>query len=977
MSLVLSLVMGILFVFLFQYSPLGGLLIGLLIGYLNAAGRRRDRLLKSLQGEFQRLERWRASREWGDREAKETPPIIPPAEPETAKETSAAEPAEPDKAPTPPTSAVQSSPPRAVPEPTTETPAAEPVQPVDAPTSSTCPACGESTRTKAKFCRKCGEKLPGDPQEAGSSSPDVQQSPRATAEEVVGRAVRNFFLGGNTVVRVGMFVLLIGIVMLLKYAIDNDYLSEEIRLAGSAIVGMALIVFGFRQRSSRPGFSHTLQGGGLAALYLVIVFGMKAYELIPPTPGFVFLVLIAGLGGALAVLQDALALIVIGIIGGFMAPILAWSGLDNQVVVFSYYLLLNVSILGVAWFKPWRVLNLVGFLFTFGVATAWGVLQYEPERLATTEPFLIAFFLLYFAVPILLADRLPGPRRGWVDGTLVFGTPLAFLAFQHNLVSDQPWGMAFTALSAAALYLVMGRWLLTRGGKTMQSMFEGFLAIGVGFVTLAIPYALGHNALTGAAWAIEGAGLYWMGVRQQRWISRLAGVALQVLGGGGFLYSAAGRYNIYRFDYIDGLQVESGWTESPLIGGLLVTLCVLFVSRHAWRHRGDLLSYIGQNPADEARLLQWLIVWGLGIWAANVGWFVNQFCPPEYEPGLFLAIAGVTALVLELAGRKLDWLPGRIPAAATILLLPLLVLVWAAGMDHYLEQGGWFGWPVYLAATLVSLRRFVPDAPSQARFLHPVSFWGLTLFASLAIGLHAHNVANLADSWSVSFAGMAGAAALGLLLHGYRNRRWPVSGAPHLYLVTVAGGLVAALSVWFLFATALDGSARPLPFIPLANPVDVAQLGFILAVFFWLRALARSSKNPFRNSVHLRALPILLLFIWFNGLLARVVHHLLGVPFRFRELWESVPLQVAYSLSWAVIGLYLTVWANRRNHRTVWITGATLLGLVVIKLFLVDLRELSTGPKIGTFLVVGLLLLIVGYQAPVPPGNKEEEKEEE
>ena len=71
------------------------------------------------------------------------------------------------------------------------------------------------------------------------------------------------------------------------------------------------------------------------------------------------------------------------------------------------------------------------------------------------------------------------------------------------------------------------------------------------------------------------------------------------------------------------------------------------------------------------------------------------------------------------------------------------------------------------------------------------------------------------------------------------------------------------------------------------------------------------------------------------------------------------------------------MWASRRNHRTVWITGAALLGLVVIKLFLVDLRELSTGPKIGTFLVVGLLLLIVGYQAPVPPGNKEEEKEEE
>lgn len=919
-----------------------GLVLGAFLAFFRNRGMLQDHQIKTLQREVDQLQqrtlRILEGQATGEpvpgREDESQSPAAPP--PETGKE-----------------------------EATEEAESAKPPPPV-IPVETTEPA-------RAPLPKAASEKTP-----VSAASPPA---PPAAAGEGFESAIRNFFLGGNTVVRVGMFVLLVGIVMLLKYAIDQEYLPVEVRLAGSALVGMALIVFGFRQRSSRPGFSFTLQGGGLATLYLVIVFGMKAYELISPMQGFVLLALIAGLGGALAVLQDALALIVIGIIGGFMAPILAWSGLGNQVVVFSYYLLLNVSILGVAWFKPWRVLNLLGFLFTFGVATAWGVLRYDPDRLATTEPFLIAFFLLYFAVPILLADRLPGPRRGWVDGTLVFGTPLAFLAFQHNLVSDQPWGMAFTALSAAALYLVMGRWLLTRGGKTMQSMFEAFLAIGVGFVTLAIPYALGHNALTGAAWAIEGAGLYWMGVRQQRWISRLAGVVLQVLGGGGFLYSAAGRYNIFRFDSIDRLGVESSWTESPLIGGLLVTLCVLFVARHAWRHRGDLLSYTGQDTPGEARLLQWLILWGLGIWAANVGWFVNQFCPPEYEPGVFLAIAGVTALVLELAGRRLDWLPGRIPAAAGILLLPLLVLVWAGGMDHYLERGGWFGWPVYLAATLVSLRGFVPDAPSQARFLHPVSFWGLTLFASLAVGLHSHNVANLADSWSVSFAGMAGAAALGLLLRGYRDRRWPVSGAPHLYLFTAAGGLIAALSVWFLFATALDGSARPLPFIPLANPVDLAQLGFILAVFFWLRALARSSKNPFRNSVQLRALPILLLFIWFNGLLARVAHHLYysrpDVRFRFDVLWESVALQVAYSLSWAVIGLYLTVWASRRSNRTVWITGASLLGLVVIKLFLVDLRELSTGAKIGTFLVVGLLLLIVGYQAPVPPGNKEDEKEEE
>ena len=786
-------------------------------------------------------------------------------------------------------------------------------------------------------------------------------------------AVREFFLGGNTVVRVGMLVLLVGVVMLLKYAIDNAYLPVEVRLAGSAFIGLALIVFGFRQRTSRSGFANTLQGGGLAALYFTIVFGMKVYGLIPPTAGFVLLALIAGFGGALAVLQNSLALIVIAIVGGFMAPIVASGVSGNQVVLFSYYLLLNVSILGVAWFKPWRVLNLLGFVFTFGVATVWGVLRYDPDRLAMTEPFLVAFFLLYFSAPILLADRLPGPRRGWVDGSLVFGTPLAFLGFQHKLIADQPWGMAFTTFLAAVLYLGVGRWLLSSKGKAMRPMFEAFFAVGVGFVTLAIPYALGNIALTGAAWSIEGAGLYWMGVRQKRAFARIVGALLQVLGGGGFLYSANSEYGFGRsfWRQFDGDSwMGAGLLEGPFVGGLLVTVSAFFVARYAWRHRAGLLG-------DEGNILQSLIIWGLGIWAVNVGWLVCIYCRGgDNEPGVSLAAAATTLVLMELAGRKLGWLPGRIPAAATLLALPVLVLAWAEEIGNFLQQGGWFGWPAYLCTALVSLRRFVPDAPSQVRFLHPVSFWGFTLFACLAVGLHAKTVAHLEDSWSVSLAGMVGAMALGLLLCGYRKKRWPVSGAPDLYLGIAAGGLVAALSVWFLFASSLDGSARPLPFVPLANPVDLAQLGFILAVFFWLRAIAQSSKSPFRNSVELRALPIALLFIWFNGLLARIVHHMLDVPFRIDSLWRSVPLQVAYSLSWAVIGLYLTVWASRRSHRTVWIIGAGLLGLVVFKLFLVDLSHLSTGAKIGTFLVVGLLLLIVGYKAPVPPGKKEEKTEE-
>ena len=62
-------------------------------------------------------------------------------------------------------------------------------------------------------------------------------------------------------------------------------------------------------------------------------------------------------------------------------------------------------IFAVAWVRPWRALNVLGFVFTFGIGTAWGVLKYRPELFGSTEPFLLLFFAFYLFIPILYARR--------------------------------------------------------------------------------------------------------------------------------------------------------------------------------------------------------------------------------------------------------------------------------------------------------------------------------------------------------------------------------------------------------------------------------------------------------------------------------------------------------------------------------------------------------------------------------------------
>jgi len=124
--------------------------------------------------------------------------------------------------------------------------------------------------------------------------------------------LRDFLLGGNTVVRVGVLVLLVGVSLLAKWAVDHALFPIEARLASASLIGLALTAVGYRLRERRPGFATTLQGGGVAALYLVVFFALRIFELVPAGLAFALFVAIAVAGGALAVLQRSQPLIFIG-----------------------------------------------------------------------------------------------------------------------------------------------------------------------------------------------------------------------------------------------------------------------------------------------------------------------------------------------------------------------------------------------------------------------------------------------------------------------------------------------------------------------------------------------------------------------------------------------------------------------------------------------------------------------------------------
>jgi uncharacterized membrane protein len=142
--------------------------------------------------------------------------------------------------------------------------------------------------------------------------------------------------------------------------------------------------------------------------------------------------------------------------------------------------LLNAGILFIAWFKAWRSLNLLGFVFTFVIGATWGGTTYRPELFASTEPFLVLFFLMYVGIALLYAMRRELVLTHYVDGSLVFGTPIVATLLQAALVKSMPFGLAWSAVALSAFYLLVTAGL-TRQRQRLGLLFDSMLALGIIF----------------------------------------------------------------------------------------------------------------------------------------------------------------------------------------------------------------------------------------------------------------------------------------------------------------------------------------------------------------------------------------------------------------------------------------------------------------------------------------------------------------
>lgn len=746
---------------------------------------------------------------------------------------------------------------------------------------------------------------------------------------------RRWLTTGNIPVKIGVLVLFLGIAALLKQLNVQEWISVSLpmRLAGIAVLAAIGLAFGWQQRHNRHNFALTLQGGMLGILAFTLFSAYRLYALLPSWVALSCGILLSSLMIALAVVQRARVLAQLAVLAGFSAPILLTVGEGHYVALFSYYALLDIAIFGIAWIRPWRELNLIGFTFTYGIGVTKGVLEYTPEHMYTCMPFLWLFFAIYLALPLMYAYRIPFRMRSTIDSTLIFGAPLVTLSLQSSMVLGSDIANAWLIIAPSTLvmttiYATLSLLCLRRWGWRL--MGELYAYIGAALITAAIPMMLGSD-MTGCVYAIEGAGLVWLGFKEERLFSRLVGFALQ-------LYAAA---NVISHIFSDN--------DVGVVLYLHALLITAATTACTWMY----------HRFDRLRVAQYLGRYTLLLWSSTHALAIIVLVPIEWWCSAGILMLLLTALAVTYIHPRLSLpiflhTPSSLLLMCGVLLLPHLDSLYT--LPELLSIAALFVGGV--AILRAQRRNGMPKVLPQL-----IALW---LLVACSLSLAGLNV-----SWNLSgiallLAALPWLAVMAVTLYRFSwftmEMQLKEDQDRKPWVIMLSASICALTGLSFL-ATIIPCGTYPLPWLPLLNPAEGMQLGMLLMIWHGWRVT--STTADYRQWLLMAGTAWLL-----NESLFHTMHHWVGIPWDRTTLLNANITQLSITLLWSLIGVLGWIYSSRQHNHTLWRIYAAIMGLVLAKLLVIDRLYLSSLSGILSFVTYGLLCVLIGFMAPIPPKKK-------
>ncbi|MCH7337503.1 DUF2339 domain-containing protein [Acinetobacter sp. NIPH 2699] len=750
----------------------------------------------------------------------------------------------------------------------------------------------------------------------------------------------DWMIHGNPILRVAVAILMVGVVLLLRFASEHWQLSLGVKLGFIASAGGITTVVGYLLQKKNQLFAVALQGLGLAVVFLTLIFSHHFAVIGSLTTASILFVILLLVTVYLSLKQQALYLAILALTMAYLAPLLIPQNHPDVIFLFAYYFLINLAVAVVNFIQPWKILHQIAFFATMFIGGAVIGIYADHQQYKTLDLILWLHIALFIWLSIRYSQLMLRAQNQQeetepkllrlppiLDVGLIFSVPVLGFSLHAYLMHNSTQALTWGAVALAIVYIVLNVWI-KRQHPQLSILAKSFFILAVVFVALIFPLAKGAH-WTSTGWVIQGTALIVWGVTERYRLSRYIGVALVLFS------SIALMFQVWSNDHF------------PVLSTVIYAFAQ-FISAFYLLHYQQVEKYFS------SRMLGGIFI-ALGMYAGAIaGVELMQWQQHGLSP--YLAIAVVLLAMFSVAvylKSKLQW-----HSLQLILIGGLLFLLYGISLTenvyslgHWssqLSQASFLITAIGLTILLVALKPL-----ASKRYL---LVWSTLLWLSLAsVGLAVFPIMPV--------------IALALIPAIYSIWLFTSGKTELLHQLPVWG-----LTLFWLVLVSLDPySAEQYYLLPLLNLTDLLSLlmfiGMIWIIYHHDFSSERSIEWGFKVTTILIGLLVL------SSVVVRAMHHYLDTPLWDGAIWQNGDVQLSLTLLWVILAFVLMTFSSRRHIRQIWFVGAALLGIVVAKLLLLDLSQSGTLTRVISFIGSGAIMLVIAYLAPLPPAIDEPQKE--
>ncbi|MFC3559621.1 DUF2339 domain-containing protein [Pedobacter jamesrossensis] len=320
------------------------------------------------------------------------------------------------------------------------------------------------------------------------------------------------FIGENLISKIGILILIIGVAIGAKYAIDHEMISPLTRIVLGYAMGAGLMAFAIKLKAKYDNFSAVLVSGAIAIMYFITYAAYDFYSLIPQALAFGLMVVFTSFTVVAAIKYNKQVIAHIGLVGAYAVPFLLSDGSGKVGVLFTYMAIINIGILILSFKKYWKPLFYASFSLTWIIFLSWRLDLSSDNHFFGLSILFSALFFIIFYITNLAYKISKKEIFGLSDVVIILLNSFIYYGIGYFILSENKNSVEllglFTLVNAVIHFIVS--LIIYKKELADRNLFYLILAMVITFITMAVPVQLNGGWVT-IFWTVEAAILFYLG----------------------------------------------------------------------------------------------------------------------------------------------------------------------------------------------------------------------------------------------------------------------------------------------------------------------------------------------------------------------------------------------------------------------------------------------------------------------------------